>query len=117
MVKRFEKGEQVELTTEEKKNGITIRNAIGKCPVCKTPKRIKVKFDGGNFFNSKEEFNVRCEWLASPFIRCECGKVFGAKMMNGTLNEGKKCDGRCMSATGPSCDCSCGGENHGANHC
>lgn len=23
------------------------------------------------------------------------------------------CDGRCTSATGPSCDCQCGGENHG----
>lgn len=24
------------------------------------------------------------------------------------------CDGRCTSATGPSCDCSCGGANHGS---
>lgn len=26
------------------------------------------------------------------------------------------CNGKCMGATGDSCDCSCGGENHGANH-
>lgn len=25
------------------------------------------------------------------------------------------CDGRCTGARGPSCDCSCGGENHGSN--
>jgi hypothetical protein len=25
------------------------------------------------------------------------------------------CDGRCTSAKGPSCDCSCGGRNHGSN--
>jgi hypothetical protein len=25
------------------------------------------------------------------------------------------CDGRCTSATGPSCNCHCGGENHGTN--
>lgn len=25
-----------------------------------------------------------------------------------------KCDGRCISAAGPRCDCQCGGENHGA---
>ena len=25
------------------------------------------------------------------------------------------CDGRCTSATGPSCSCHCGGENHGTN--
>jgi hypothetical protein len=24
------------------------------------------------------------------------------------------CDGRCTNATGPSCDCQCGGENHGS---
>lgn len=26
------------------------------------------------------------------------------------------CGGKCMNATGPSCDCSCGGMNHGAGH-
>lgn len=26
----------------------------------------------------------------------------------------KVCDGRCMSATGHVCECSCGGSNHGA---
>lgn len=26
-----------------------------------------------------------------------------------------KCDGRCMSAKGPVCECSCGGKNHGIN--
>jgi hypothetical protein len=24
-----------------------------------------------------------------------------------------KCDARCMGATGPNCECSCGGKNHG----
>lgn len=28
----------------------------------------------------------------------------------------KECNGVCMGAVGPSCDCSCGGENHGVNH-
>ena len=27
----------------------------------------------------------------------------------------KKCGSLCMGAKGPSCDCSCGGENHGAS--
>lgn len=26
------------------------------------------------------------------------------------------CDARCMAATGPNCECSCGGKNHGAWH-
>lgn len=27
-----------------------------------------------------------------------------------------RCNAACMGATGPSCDCSCGGANHGAWH-
>jgi hypothetical protein len=27
-----------------------------------------------------------------------------------------RCNSACMGATGPSCDCSCGGANHGAWH-
>lgn len=28
----------------------------------------------------------------------------------------KVCDGRCMGATGPNCECACGGANHGRNY-
>ena len=28
----------------------------------------------------------------------------------------KECGGVCMGAVGSSCDCKCGGENHGKNH-
>lgn len=27
-----------------------------------------------------------------------------------------KCDARCTGSTGPVCDCSCGGKNHGSGH-
>lgn len=27
-----------------------------------------------------------------------------------------KCGAKCRSATGPACDCSCGGHNHGVGH-
>lgn len=27
-----------------------------------------------------------------------------------------KCDAKCLYAKGPSCDCSCGGKNHGSGH-
>lgn len=35
------------------------------------------------------------------------------KAVNGRLVEEHKCDSRCNNATGPNCDCSCGGANHG----
>lgn len=36
--------------------------------------------------------------------------------LDGTYNPGKPCSARCTGATGPACDCSCGGENHGGRH-
>lgn len=35
--------------------------------------------------------------------------------VKGIVNVDKRCDGRCMGATGPNCECSCGGANHGAS--
>jgi hypothetical protein len=37
--------------------------------------------------------------------------------LKGTVNTEKECTGRCMASKGPSCDCACGGDNHGSNHC
>lgn len=36
--------------------------------------------------------------------------------VEGTYNPDRECNARCMGATGPSCDCTCGGENHGLGH-
>jgi hypothetical protein len=36
--------------------------------------------------------------------------------LKGRTNPDKDCNGVCMGAVGPSCDCACGGENHGRNH-
>lgn len=35
--------------------------------------------------------------------------------VKGIVNEAKPCSGACRSATGPNCECVCGGEGHGAN--
>ena len=36
-------------------------------------------------------------------------------VLNANYNPEKVCDGRCRSATGPNCECSCNGEQHGAD--
>lgn len=38
---------------------------------------------------------------------------FEHRRIEGFYVADKKCDGRCMGATGHSCECSCGGANHG----
>ena len=38
------------------------------------------------------------------------------KVVEGRFSESVKCGGKCLNAVGPSCDCQCGGENHGSGH-
>lgn len=35
------------------------------------------------------------------------------RVVNGKVSDKIKCGGRCLTATGPDCDCSCGGAHHG----
>lgn len=52
-------------------------------------------------------------------LLCACG---GRSKVLGKVRRGRlvidalacPCDGRCTGARGPSCDCSCGGKNHGS---
>lgn len=54
-------------------------------------------------------------WNGKPALRCACGSSMIAKLITGTVTD-HECDDRCLAATGPACECSCGGANHGANH-
>jgi hypothetical protein len=48
-------------------------------------------------------------------IACRgCGKARRALRVKGKVTE-EQCNPKCLSAHGPSCSCSCGGENHGAS--
>ena len=42
----------------------------------------------------------------------EMGKVSGSNLVN--ERDRTPCDNRCTSATGPNCECACGGANHGS---
>lgn len=47
--------------------------------------------------------------------KCSCNLPKGNKV-EGHYSEKHVCGARCVNATGPNCDCQCGGENHGKNH-
>ncbi len=59
--------------------------------------------------HAKRHTLPRCS--APSLIRCKCGKPAKGAEIIGTRN-GHRCDARCMFATGPNCECSCGGANH-----
>ncbi len=78
--------------------------------------------------NKPPRFYWKCHDCLTPFavdgeyrsMSCACGgsawcmgQVTGARLSKSVFR--CPCDGRCTGATGPSCDCSCGGENHGSN--
>lgn len=50
------------------------------------------------------------------FARCQDHGLFPLKALRGTLNRERECNDKCRNATGASCDCQCGGANHGAGH-
>jgi hypothetical protein len=50
-------------------------------------------------------------------VECRgCGIERAAKMVKGVFSAKHVCAAKCMSSTGFSCECSCGGKNHGAAH-
>jgi hypothetical protein len=69
---------------------------IGRCRVkgCKHTTR---RDDRGSFGTCPEHGQYRLEYTFGYF-------------------SDHPCNAKCMGAVGPSCDCSCGGANHGRNH-
>ncbi len=50
-------------------------------------------------------------------IKCKgCGAELAAKPVKGKFSAKHVCSEKCLSSTGFSCECSCGGKNHGASH-
>lgn len=52
---------------------------------------------------------------AAGWICTDHDRFMTLTVVKGTVNEDKTCDARCRNATGPNCDCPCGGEQHGAS--
>ena len=55
-------------------------------------------------------------WHGHWVLRCRgCKRPKYAHAVAGKLSERHVCGARCMASTGPFCECSCGGKNHGAS--
>jgi len=62
---------------------------------------------GAVYLSSRGEHTLDCR---------VCGAPRHAIAVRGTYSAKKLCGARCMASTGPSCECSCGGKNHGASY-
>lgn len=53
--------------------------------------------------------------LTAPFYCVGCRKFFKVEQVKGRRT-GHECDAKCMASKGPTCECACGGKNHGASY-
>jgi hypothetical protein len=117
----------------------TTAHHIGKCRQCKRTVRVAITqmkqlFDhpakGVIFFydyatsrtcySHKAQgilrWSTTCPTAECYYPRSQMPSQIDLKRIDGSVNETKKCDPRCTGATGHTCECQCGGENHGADH-
>lgn len=104
----------------------TLRLMIGRCSArgCRYARRIAVEATGeqtDRFGNTRlivtHRDRARAMEDAGPgFFSCpEHGRSLNYRPVVGTVSE-TPCDARCTGARGTSCDCQCGGANHGQDH-
>lgn len=96
---------------------VKIERRFGKCPTkgCKTRRVV----DGPPFVGGVPIFygGYNGDALIAAGLFCsEHAKHLTWDQLQGRVNPDKECNAICLGAIGGSCDCRCGGENHGKNH-
>lgn len=104
---------------------------IYNCQTCKLGKRIEYPIEiRENFYRKEGSKTIPCGiWIQAiggnkPTIYggdlkglcSSCGKAMKYGFLRANLVPSIPCGSKCLTARGPSCDCSCGGENHGGGH-
>lgn len=88
---------------------------LGRCGGCKRPLSALMTAEVRVGTRQYAEGDVACHVYSNGFVYVSCcGRERALKRVRGVYSEKHKCDARCMSSKGTSCECSCGGKNHGA---
>ena len=102
---------------------IQLYRYVGKCKGCGVQCRVEGRLAapavGGQLVVATDGQAFACADLGSnPYAllgQCACGhRVRVERVTKGSKASKHKCGGICRHAKGPSCDCLCGGVNHGA---
>lgn len=105
----------------------------GKCPKCKHVvsllgsveragrRAYLVTGDGARYDvwhrpGMESTISVPCPTCVIPVYGGTTPRSFVLRRVRGRTNPVIMCDARCEGATGHTCECSCGGKNHGAAH-
>lgn len=99
---------------------------FGKCRACKsavvvesTPRVLisqAVVLGGG----PQQSFMIQPFELVAQlpgYFACRCGgSVKNWQRLQARISDKHVCGAKCLNSKGPSCECSCGGANHGSGH-
>lgn len=85
----------------------------GKCRCGKFVSKqvVAVESDSSTFFSQDGDFVQTM--LSTGIGTCSCGRNVRVNRVFGVVVEKVKCGARCMGSKSHTCDCSCGGKNHG----
>lgn len=95
-------------------------NQISRCPRCKSVRAdaVVVVTTTKSFQNDRMMYPLRNRSVRYEFAnesgrnpRC-CNDYMISRIVDGRTTE-QPCGAKCMDSKGPSCECSCGGRNHG----
>lgn len=76
-----------------------------RCNVCKVMTRLP---EGVTVHSTYTKFAVE----GGAYAKHSCGKLYEVVTISGKTGV-QECGDKCISATGPACECKCSGENHG----
>ncbi|MFI0900497.1 hypothetical protein [Streptomyces sp. NPDC020983] len=82
-------------------------------PMAHTADRIPVNLYNTAYFRTPATDDL----MRSRGLWCNDHGPMRVEPLKVTHNPEKACDGRCTNAKRATCDCSCGGANHGAAYC
>ena len=121
----------------------TVSRWIGTCRLCKHAARVEIRqnvrltwewFRADKLYFSKRLFQYEALTAHTQYAKhatgssvltdcphgCKdshgCIQRIVCKRITGIHSESIQCGAKCISATGPNCECQCAGANHGAGH-
>lgn len=102
-----------------------MRRYNGKCKRCKRRASV-LAHDMRQLFRGPDGdwWNLYVDEAGCPLkfnngrivVWCACGHFVKCEPVRGRFKADHKCDARCLNAKGHSCECACGGKNHGAGY-
>lgn len=83
-------------------------------PTC--PKtEIRIRFRIKPYYQDQDLPEYQDAKRRGAAVRDMLGTDWKVQQVEGVFNDDVKCGAKCRSSKGPSCECSCGGENHGSS--